>query len=371
MDTAIQSAAPKKERITSIDALRAFTLLGILIVHSVARFGLYDPPQSVLDSIILKLNELFLENKCNTIFAALFGISFYLILRNPNNSSIKFVWRCFLLMIIGLFNKLFFTYDVLMLYGFWGMVLVIFRNLKPKWLIFSCICILIVRPYLAEFNLGDKLFGTSVGIRYSNDKSFYEVLSYYPNAVLDYLHVMLNVAAIGFLASFLFGYWIAKIGFIEHLKERLSKRYLFLIWVIYFVLFVINYLQYKFDSQFVLMKTLTNYSGSVAYASALLYLYYHSESCKKVFSFFEPYGRLGLTNYSMSGILGVIFINEFGLGLYKYPLMVIILFFIVFFLFQAVFSYYWLRYFTYGPMEYVWRVATERKKIPFRRHQKD
>ena len=114
---------------------------------------------------------------------------------------------------------------------------------------------------------------------------------------------------------------------------------------------------------------LNNYSASIAYASALLYAYYNCGYCNRILRLFEPYGKLGLTNYSIGGILGVIFINEFGMGLYKYPLTFIVLFFIVFFLVQAVFSYYWLRYFTYGPMEYVWRVATERKKIPFLRNQ--
>lgn len=358
-----------RQRITSIDALRAFTLLGILIVHAVLLFGLpYDGIQSSLDAVITKVNELFLVNKCNNIFAALFGVSFYLILRNPKNGNLKFAWRCMLLFLIGLFNILFFTYDVLMLYGFWGVVLVLFRNVRSRYLLIICVGLLFINAYLSRFKFGDLLFGPTLGEKYGIDKSFIDVFSY-PNVLVDYLHIVLNGSIFATLVKFIFGYWIAKIGFIEHLEERLTKRFLLTVWAIFLVLFFADRLVARYGNGSILLRMLTDYSGSAAYASALLYAYYHCGICNKILEFFESYGRLGLTNYSMGSIFGVIFINEFGLGLYKYPMLFIVLFFIGFFLLQAVFSYFWLRYFTYGPMEYVWRVATERKKIPFLRDQ--
>ena len=109
---------PSPKRITSIDALRAFTLLGILLVHATNGFGLsYNGCFSTLDVLLNKGVKLFLVGKCNSIFAILFGVSFYLILRNPNNSSSKFVWRCVLLVFIGLINKAFYSFDALMWYG--------------------------------------------------------------------------------------------------------------------------------------------------------------------------------------------------------------------------------------------------------------
>lgn len=343
-------------------------MLGILIVHANDGFGL-SPERiqtTIFDYLLIKFNDFFLESKCNTIFAVLFGVSFYLILRNPKNTNAKFVWRCFLLALIGLFNKLFYSYDALMWYGIWGMVLVLFRNLKPKYLITSCICLVLISLVIARFRVGDLLFGKSFGIRYGADKSFFDVVSY-PNAVSDYLHVVLNGGILTTLAKFIFGYWIAKIGFIENIKQQLSKRCLVIIWSVFVLMFIIHYIFYLKDIHNNLIETLNNYSASLAYASALLYVYYHSGLCNRILKLFEPYGKLGLTNYSIGGILGVCFFNEFGLGLYKCGNSCVVLFFTMFFLLQAVFSYYWLRYFTYGPMEYVWRVATERKKIPFRR----
>ena len=269
------------------------------------------------------------------------------------------------MMLMGLFNILFFTYDVLMLYGFWGMVLVLFRNLKAKYLIALGVIILIVSTYLSGFRLGDKLFGplADISLRYGKDKSFFDVV-FYKLAVVDNLHIILNNGVLSTLAKFIFGYWIAKIGFIDYVQQRMTKRLLLTIWSVFIVCFLTKYL---FHVNIKLFEVVINYSASAAYASALLYAYYHSGFCNRILKLFEPYGRLGLTNYSMGSTFGVIFINEFGLGLYKYPLTFVVLFFIGFFLLQAVFSYYWLRYFTYGPMEYVWRVATERKRIPFLR----
>lgn len=367
MDNALNHSS-LKQRITSLDALRAFTLLGILIVHANGGFGLpYERVNiTFLDYFFNHLNDFLLAEKCNTIFAVLFGVSFYLILRNPKNSSVKFVWRCFLLLLIGLFNKIFYTYDALMWYGFWGMFLVLFRNLKPKILISLCFGLIIVSLFLAKFQIGTHLFGPANECRYGADKTILDVLTY-PNAVEDYLRVILDSGVLQTFVKFLFGYWIAKIGFIEHIEERLTKRVLIIVWLAFIVLFIVSYWLYRNNIQSNLIETFNNYSASVAYASALLYAYYHSRRCNQVLKFFEPYGRLGLTNYSVGGILGVVFINEFGLGLYKYEVSIIVAFFVAFFLLQAVFSYYWLRYFTYGPMEYVWRVATERKRIPFLR----
>lgn len=365
MDNQIDAPIHKRERITSIDALRAVTLFGIIIVHACGGFGLKtNLCNSSLDGLIYWLDKLLLVGKCNEIFAALFGVSFYLILRNPNNSSAKFVWRCFLLALIGLFNKLFYTQDVLMWYGLCGMTLVLFRSIKPKYLITISICMLIAHFFLvAPLQIGTRLFGEAHPDRYGVSKSFFEVITY-PYAVVDRLRLQLNWGLFYTPGMFLFGYWIAKIGFIEHSKERLSKCLLLMIWGIFIISVFADYMCQEFN---LYIYVISSFSGSAAYASAVLYAYYHCEWCNRILRKLEPYGRLGLTNYSMGGIIGVICINEFGLGLWKYGLTTIVLFFIGFYILQAVFSYYWLRYFTYGPFEYVWRVATERKRIPFLR----
>ncbi|MDD3037989.1 heparan-alpha-glucosaminide N-acetyltransferase domain-containing protein [Bacteroides sp.] len=134
----------KRERITSIDALRAITLLGILLVHTAGLFGFnneYNDFSSFLSgNVTSRLIYAFLPGRCSGIFSILFGVSFYLILRNPANSSKKFFWRCAILVLIGILNKLFYTYDALMWYGMCGMILVFLEISLQKCYLFYLSC---------------------------------------------------------------------------------------------------------------------------------------------------------------------------------------------------------------------------------------
>lgn len=162
------------KRIISIDALRAITLFGILLVHVLGTFGWgrVASATSVGNYIQVAIISL-LENRCANVFAMLFGISFYLILRNPANTGKKFVWRCFLLVLIGLFNKIFFTSDALMWYGLWGMVLVAFRNLSVRNLWMMTIAMFALNFCL---RYGFKWHYTDT--RYARAEGLWDVISY-------------------------------------------------------------------------------------------------------------------------------------------------------------------------------------------------
>ena len=140
----------KNDRIVSIDALRGAVLFGILLVHMSAFFCFSLPNDFFLSNIDSFLREaifLFLEGKCRIIFSILFGISFYLILKNPNYTAKKFVWRCVLLLILGLFMKVFYTSNVLMWYGLMGIILVCFRNMKASYLLLLSFIILFLLSF--------------------------------------------------------------------------------------------------------------------------------------------------------------------------------------------------------------------------------
>lgn len=351
----------KTNRITSIDALRAVTLLGIIMVHAFDGFGRgVLAPTFDIDKYLNWFIKTFLMSKCNTIFSILFGVSFYLILRNPQNTSTKFVWRCFLLMLIGLVNKFFFTYDALMWYGIFGMMLVPVRYMKPKH-IFTLFCLLIMTTMvLQKFKLGNALFGLAGPNRYSGEGSFIDVLTY-PYAVQDYARGILNR---GIFAphTFVLGYWLAIKGYIERLDKVVTIRVVLMFWALYLISFALP------DTGMFkpLFRRINIYGATFSYASTVIYLYYNSHPIQSVLRLLEPYGKLGLTNYSMQGIIGVCIIWQFTIGVWTYSLCGVLLIFMGIYILQAIFSYVWLQYFRYGPMEYIWRVATERKRIPFR-----
>ena len=74
-------------------------------------------------------------------------------------------------------------------------------------------------------------------------------------------------------------------------------------------------------------------------------------------------GRTALTNYLMQTVLCVLIFDGVGFGLYgrlqRPELLLYVL--LPIWLFQLVFSAMWLRYFRFGPMEWLWRSLTYRK----------
>jgi uncharacterized protein len=79
-------------------------------------------------------------------------------------------------------------------------------------------------------------------------------------------------------------------------------------------------------------------------------------------------GRMAFTNYFLQTILCTIFFYGYGLGNFG-RLSQVQLYFVVaeLWLIQVVFSVLWMRYFTMGPVEWLWRWLTYGKKMPFKK----
>jgi uncharacterized protein len=69
------------------------------------------------------------------------------------------------------------------------------------------------------------------------------------------------------------------------------------------------------------------------------------------------------------GVIGVIVFYNFGFGLYRHwGVFYSVLYGIGFFLVQCAAAHLWLDHFHYGPLEWLWRSATQLSlKTPFRR----
>jgi len=78
-------------------------------------------------------------------------------------------------------------------------------------------------------------------------------------------------------------------------------------------------------------------------------------------------GTMALTNYLMHSVITSIIFYGFGFGLYG-QLQRYELYYIVFsiWIFQLIVSPIWLRYFQYGPVEWLWRSLTYQKRQPFK-----
>jgi uncharacterized membrane protein YeiB len=81
-------------------------------------------------------------------------------------------------------------------------------------------------------------------------------------------------------------------------------------------------------------------------------------SAAKWLSWLAPAGRMALTNYLMQSVLMGLFFYGYGLGHYGMGRAGQFAFVLVVFAAQVVLSHIWLRYFRYGPFEWLWRSIT-------------
>lgn len=366
------------QRITSIDALRAFALFGIIIVHSVGRFclphSLFDPCS--IDSALSFIVVTLFENRFASIFSILFGVSFYIILRKPDYPTSRFVWRCFLLMCIGLLNKFFYRSDALLMYGVCGMLLASLRGLSNKQLVYV-FCILLVGGYaMSESSLSDWAipYIHDVKSRYlPGQHDWMGVLIYWPQAIMWNIKNALQGKILLTLAKFTLGYIIGRTGIIEKMDQTVDGKIL-----TYFLLFyttalasffiVQKYVAFSFIEYF--LKQAMYFSGALFYAVLFIFFYNRATITKKYLVYLENYGKLGLTNYSFQGIIMVALLADFGLASYIDHVYEIVLIAWCLFFIQVIFSTLWLKYFTNGPLEYLWRCATNLKWMPFKKNNK-
>ncbi|MFT3681650.1 MAG: DUF418 domain-containing protein [Ferruginibacter sp.] len=99
-----------------------------------------------------------------------------------------------------------------------------------------------------------------------------------------------------------------------------------------------------------------------------LMLLYKSNVFKWLFSLMRPVGQMAFTNYLTQSIMGTIIFTGIGFGyfgkLQRYEVYMIVL---GIWLLQIVWSHIWLRYFQYGPFEWIWRQLTYWKKLPLKK----
>lgn len=100
----------------------------------------------------------------------------------------------------------------------------------------------------------------------------------------------------------------------------------------------------------------------------LIMVLYKSGWFKWLFALVRPVGQMAFTNYlAQSVICGIIFYGV-GFGLYgqlqRYELYYIVA---GVWIFQIIASHLWLRYYRFGPMEWVWRSLTYWRLQPFRK----
>lgn len=339
-----------------------------------------------VDRFLNFLHDLLIENKFLTLFAILFGYGFGVIMERLKKKNIRpapfFLRRMFWLFIFGLINLALWNGDILHLYAITGVFLLLFRKSSNRSILLYSLLFLFIIPFgirlYQRFLLHYSMNAEVVNRYYHAYKSgsLKEVIavnyqSYFPQWVYSWIEWR-DMSEI--LGKFLLGYYILRQQILSRLSEhrrliKLTRQYSFFVMLIYMLLLTLTenkviaverYLLYPFFRIGILATALF-------YATAVIYLY-ENKRTSLLMKHFQNLGRMTLSNYLTQTVIYVFLFYNIGLGLLgDFSFTVIWLAtFVVYFL-QGRFSEWWLSMFSYGPVEWVWRQLTYRKKLPIRK----
>ena len=388
------------ERHLILDFLRGFALLGICLANF-PEFALYTfqkkevveaMPTAGIDNIVRFFQYLLIDGKFYSIFSLLFGVGFSIIISHAmekhKNGFTIFYRRMFFLIIIGMIHLMFlWSGDILVLYALIGLLLPMFRHVSNKKLLIWA-AILILLPvaldtfrvitnnnpdFNAPFNKAIKYFDAQGGITDDNfgvwlveGQSYSDVLAFtISGAFRRCIEFVEGNRMFKVLGLFLLGLYIGRNKYyarLEEKKETLKKirKYGLLIAFPLSILFAWNAVN---DHPLGLIGSSALYALSVVPFSltyiAIICLWYMKNKERTIFKTLSAPGRMALSNYVGQSVVGIILFYGIGFELgAKVGLVYVELIALGVYLFQIVFSLIWLRYFRFGPLEWIWRMLT-------------
>lgn len=396
------SPVSKINRIHYLDILRGMSIFFIFTANIPFFAGLWffesDNPIREInwasDEILRFLHYVMVDGKFYSIFSLLFGIGCVIQYNNAISKGISFKSffsrRMFWLLIIGLTHMfIFWAGDILTLYAILGFSLVWFVKKSDKTLLITA-AILILIPLLnwafihltgifypgLLYMMQGEIYNYFVmpvvemkGVEIGNLEAYLlneNVLDFFKmnlgNGFLRIGMILEEGRIFKVLGIFLIGIWTGK----KILNGNLLTNKLFLkkvFWIGLLVGLPFNlirgYLEFYADKNtlneflHVLCYALGTVPLAVSIAASIALLCINGNRFLRIFS---SVGKTALTCYLVHTIAGIIVFYGFGFNLTgKYGFTIVMLIAVTVFLGQVIISRIWLKYFRYGPMEWLWR----------------
>ena len=422
------SPVTRKVRIRSIDTLRGVALLGILLMNIIA-FGLsyasYFNP--IFDANLEGINlstyiamDIFVEGSMRGIFSMLFGAGFLLFITKPdaNEGLVRGLYfrRTVLLILIGVFNAYILVWpgDILFTYGVAGLLLYVFRHYSAKKLalisgvIFALLAIMHTASHMGSRGLREEVLEiealpASIELNEVQQQklaewdTFLDQQLFTPELVEQDLQIRkggyietfqflvpfnLIIQTVGLVASglwdalamMLLGMAFMKWGIFN--ASRSMKFYLGMFVIGFGTGLPINYFEVNafvssgFEIYWEAANRPTYDLGRLLVAIGyigLIMMICKSGILHLLRSALASVGQMALTNYlSQSLICNAIFMG-WGFNLLgeldRFQIYYVVL---GVWLFQLIVSPIWLRYFRFGPAEWLWRSLTYKNKQQWR-----
>jgi uncharacterized protein len=109
-------------------------------------------PTAGIDRVIHYLQYIFIDGKFYSIFSLLFGVGFSIIISNPLKTTSFFLRRMIGLAIIGFLHLMFvWAGDILLLYALLGMLLPLFRNVSDRKLLITAAVLILIPVAMDAF----------------------------------------------------------------------------------------------------------------------------------------------------------------------------------------------------------------------------
>ena len=402
-DTERLATAPEN-RLASIDVLRGFALLGILVMN-VQAFSMplaaYSNPHAWGDLTganyaVWLVSRLFFDSKFISIFSMLFGAGIAMMAARevPGQQAIYFR-RYAILLVIGLLHAYLLWYgDVLAFYAVCAFILYPFRHKAVSTLLIASgilyalpAAMLAVGALSAPFFPQVELERLRVQFAPESEELLPQIATMqggFWEIFLDRLPFLFQWHFLGFpvmflpmlLALMLLGMVLHRLGAVQ--AHWPGKRYALLavlaliigVPMVYAGVLYLDAVEWSavsvaFDG------SLFNYFASPLVALGwigVVMLWCQSGRLPRLRHALSCVGRMALTNYLMQTVIGVLVFYGFGLGWHgEVERTGQLVFVLCVWALQLAWSPLWLHYFRFGPMEWLWRSLTYGQLQPMRR----
>lgn len=395
------------KRIISLDILRGFAILGILIMN-IQSFSMieaaYMNPTAYgdftgINKIIWLLSHIFADSKFMTIFSILFGAGIILFterLKEKGAKSLSIHYRRTLwLLIIGMVHAYAFWYgDILVTYALCALWVVLFRNKSPKSLLIIGIIFISVSsllylffqfsiPYMPEEAKESMQLGWLPSENIIQDElkaytgGFMAQLKYRIPKTIQ-METTVYFINIGWRAGglMLVGMALYKWGVLSAKKSIRFYGWLTGISLVVGLIIVAYGLYRHFEHNFAMEYSFFKGSQFNYWGSILVSLGYIGFVMMLIKSFkrgwlaksLQAVGQTALSNYLIQTLICIFIFYGYGFALFgKVERWQLILIVMGIWTLQLVISPLWLKKFRYGPFEWLWRSLTYWKLQPFKR----
>lgn len=388
-----------QERTASVDVLRGFALLGVVLANLISFFTFPMPEEVITRATRGWINHTYewlfivlIDNKFITLFSLLFGYGFGVLIERMKERGMNptrfYVRRMTILFAMGILHVFVWWGEILHTYAICGLLMLLFtassdRNLLRWFFFFMLGPPLVVRYFMISTKAFDPAVSEGVYADYLETALRTDLLSVFHANWRIHQYVYVQCLAewtdlFQALSKFLFGYWIFRRGILTDFeRHRTALRKVVVVCCVIAAVYVglgtwffythptvrslpLRFLIYDFNRIGVLALTIT-------YAYVLI-AWHHKYSSSTVLNAFRHVGMMSLSNYLTHTVFYIVLLHGIGFGLMgKLTAIETLALGLTIYTLQVFISQWWLKRYRLGPAEWIWRQMSYGVRIPVAR----